>query len=90
MTTTQLTKTESKFVEVLLENEGNPVSSTELYKRVWSVTWEPGTNRIAVIVRRLRTKQYGIKCHRGVGYSYDPSYQPQTSYYPQRESAMSG
>jgi len=80
---TPLTKTERKFINVLLQKQGNPVSQTELYQRVWSVTWDPGTNRIAVIARRIRAKGYGIKCHRGEGYSYDTSYQPQESYQRQ-------
>ena len=67
--TKSLTDLERRFFNVLARERGKCVSRELLYKDVWNITFETGTNRIDRLVSRLRSKGVKIETHKGTGYS---------------------
>jgi two-component system OmpR family response regulator len=68
-----LTPREFEILLVLVQGQERTVSRKELLRRVWSMSFEPGTNFIQVHVSRLRTKLgpikgFRIETIRGQGY----------------------
>lgn len=70
-----LTKTEYTLLRELAENEGRPLTRTELLQSVWGLDFDPGTNLVDVHIRRLRRKVDEpfepalIQTVRGTGYA---------------------
>jgi two-component system response regulator PrrA len=69
-----LTVTEFALLKLLAENKGRVCSTTELLEQVWGLRHDPGTNRVAVYIRHLRSKLGTGLIHtvRGIGYVLDP------------------
>lgn len=71
----QLTRKEFVLLARLARTPGEVVSRTEILKHVWDIDFEPGTNVVDVVVRRLRSKvddPFGrklVQTIRGVGYA---------------------
>jgi two-component system phosphate regulon response regulator PhoB len=69
-----LTPTEFKLLEVLIERRGRVQSRRKLLEMVWEVTADISTRTVDMHVRRLRTKlgEYGdwIETARGFGYRF--------------------
>ncbi len=65
-----LTHLEFEILWMLAEQAGRVVSSTRLLSQVWGLQHDPQSNRVAVYVKRLRTKLPGglIQTQRGKGY----------------------
>jgi DNA-binding response OmpR family regulator len=51
-----LTATEFAVLKLLAENPGRVYSTAQLLEQVWSLHHDPGTNRVAVYIRPLRSK----------------------------------
>jgi DNA-binding response OmpR family regulator len=51
-----LSPREFELLHALASARGQPLSRKELLKRVWGIDFEPGTNVVQVLVRRLRAK----------------------------------
>jgi len=51
-----LTPREFELLRALVEGRERTLSRTELLRRVWNLQFDPGTNVVEVLVRRLRTK----------------------------------
>ncbi len=51
-----LTRTEFALLRHLADNAGEPITRTELLKKVWGIDFDPGTNVVDVHIRRLRLK----------------------------------
>lgn len=73
-TALNLTPKEFLLLKHLARSPGEVVSRSEIIDQVWDIGFEPGTNVVDVIVRRLRSKvddPFGtklVKTIRGVGY----------------------
>jgi two-component system copper resistance phosphate regulon response regulator CusR len=52
----ELSPREFELLHVLASARGEPLSRQELLRRVWSMDFDPGTNVVPVLVRRLRGK----------------------------------
>lgn len=52
----ELSPREFELLHALAEARGQPLSRQELLRRVWSMDFDPGTNVVPVLVRRLRGK----------------------------------
>jgi two-component system, OmpR family, response regulator len=69
-----LTPTEFRILEILMRNQGKPVTRRMLCEFLWDPQWEGVTNVIEVHINRLRTKlriegdQQFIQTIRGSGY----------------------
>ncbi len=69
-----LTPKEFLLLQHLARSPGEVVSRSEIIEQVWDIGFQPGTNVVDVIVRRLRAKvddPFGtklVKTIRGVGY----------------------
>ncbi len=74
-----LTPKEFQLLHLLLLNKGKVISRTEIAEKVWSVSFDTGTNVIDVYVNYLRNKidkgysQKLIHTVVGMGYSLDES-----------------
>ena len=51
-----LSPREFELLHALASARGQPLSRKELLKRVWGIDFEPGTNVVQVLIRRLRAK----------------------------------
>ena len=69
-----LTPKEFLLLTHLARSPGEVVSRSEIVEQVWDIGFQPGTNVVDVIVRRLRAKvddpfaKKLVKTIRGVGY----------------------
>ena len=52
----ELSPREFELLHALAEARGEPLSRQQLLQRVWSMDFDPGTNVVPVLVRRLRGK----------------------------------
>ena len=70
-----LTATEFALLELLTGQSGRVFRMAEILEQVWGLRHDPGTNRVAVYVRHLRSKIGPGLIHsvRGVGYVFDPN-----------------
>jgi DNA-binding response OmpR family regulator len=66
----RLTPREYELLETLMRHEGETVGRRELLASVWSIDFDPRSNRVEVYVRYLRRKlgERWIETVRGVGY----------------------
>jgi DNA-binding response OmpR family regulator len=66
----RLTPRESDLLETLMRSRGQTVGRRELLASVWSIDFDPRSNRVEVYVRYLRNKigPGWIETERGVGY----------------------
>ena len=66
----RLTPRESDLLETLMRSRGETVGRRELLASVWSIDFDPRSNRVEVYVRYLRNKigRGRIETERGVGY----------------------
>jgi len=64
----KLSQTEKRCIRALERSEG-PVTRPELHQAVWSLNFHPQTNRLDVLICRLKKKNFEIVTHRNVGYS---------------------
>jgi len=64
----QLTKTEKRCINALKKSE-KPLTHAQLLKATWSIDFHPCSNRLQVLIHRLKAKYFEIITHRGVGYS---------------------
>lgn len=73
-----LTPKEFLLLKHLARSPGEVVSRTEIVEHVWDINFEPGTNVVDVVVRRLRSKVDDpfatklVHTIRGVGYVLKP------------------
>lgn len=51
-----LSPREFELLRALVEQRGQTLSRPDLLRRVWNMDFDPGTNVVEVLVRRLRTK----------------------------------
>ena len=79
-----LTNTEWALLAYLVKNEGRTIPTQALATAVWGSSYVEGS-AIRMCVRRLRLKLGDdthnpeiIRSHRGVGYSFDPTREPNT------------
>lgn len=67
-----LTQLEYRLFESLRENAPDIHTRPELFESVWGCQFEPGTNRIDVLVYRLRKKlkntPYQVRSKEAIGY----------------------
>ncbi len=70
----RLTPREFELLETLMRHEGETVGRRELLAEVWSLDFDPRSNRVDVYVRYLRRKlgPGWIETERGVGYRIAP------------------
>jgi two-component system copper resistance phosphate regulon response regulator CusR len=52
----ELTAKEFDPVSLLLSKKGRVLTTAQLLQRVWKFQHDPGTNRVAVYINRVRTK----------------------------------
>jgi DNA-binding response OmpR family regulator len=66
----RLTPRESDLLETLMRGRGETVDRRQLLASVWSIDFDPRSNRVEVYVRYLRNKLGAewIETERGVGY----------------------
>ena len=66
----RLTPREFELLETLVRHEGETVGRREILASVWSIDFDPRSNRVDVYVRYLRRKlgDGWIETVRGVGY----------------------
>jgi two-component system copper resistance phosphate regulon response regulator CusR len=71
----RLTPREFELLETLMRHGGEPVGRRELLASVWSIDFDPRSNRVDVYVRYLRNKlgHHWIETVRGVGYRIAPA-----------------
>lgn len=71
----ELTAKEFDLVSLLLSNQGRVLTTAQLLQRVWGLQHDPGTNRVAVYINRVRTKIGPGLIHtvRSIGYVFDPN-----------------
>jgi DNA-binding response OmpR family regulator len=71
----RLTPREFELLETLVRHEGQTVGRRELLASVWSIDFDPRSNRVDVYVRYLRRKlgDGWIETVRGVGYRIAPA-----------------
>ena len=69
-----LTQTELKFALFAQSKAGRVLTRPQILQEVWGLQHDPGTNRVDVLVNRIRNKlgDHFIHSVRGVGYVYDP------------------
>ena len=69
-----LTQTELKFALIIQSKKGRVLTQPQILQEVWGLQHDPGTNRVAVLVNRLRNKLGDRFIHsvHGVGYVHDP------------------
>ena len=69
-----LTQLELKFALIAQSKKGRVLTIPQILQEVWGLQHDPGTNRVAVLVNRLRTNLGDDFIHsvRGVGYVHDP------------------
>ncbi|SFV64304.1 PUTATIVE TWO-COMPONENT REGULATOR [hydrothermal vent metagenome] len=67
----ELTKTETKILELLIKNRGSTVSYEMFWEEVWGEWIEPTNIRVQVGTLRKKLKKSFIKNIRGVGYKID-------------------
>jgi len=71
-----LTAKEFLLLELLVRNEGRVVSRAQLHEELWDFAFDPRSNVIEVLVRRLRSKvdepfrRTSIETVRGIGYRF--------------------
>jgi DNA-binding response OmpR family regulator len=70
-----LTPREFELLETLMRHRGETVGRRELLASVWSIDFDPRSNRVDVYVRYLRNKlgPGWIETVRGVGYRIGPA-----------------
>ena len=72
----ELTPREFALLEMLMRNEGRPLSKSYILERLWEYTFHPQTNLVDVLVCRLRDsidREYPnklIQTVRGIGYAF--------------------
>jgi DNA-binding response OmpR family regulator len=75
----ELTPREFALLEMLMRNEGRPLSKSYILERLWEYTFHPQTNLVDVLVCRLRDsidRDYPMKLIRtvrGIGYAFQGS-----------------
>ena len=71
----RLTPREYELLETLMRHGGQTVGRRELLASVWSIDFDPRSNRVEVYVRYLRRKLGAgwIETVRGVGYRIAPA-----------------
>ena len=71
----RLTPREFELLETLVRHGGETVGRRELLASVWSIDFDPRSNRVDVYVRYLRRKlgDGWIETVRGVGYRIAPA-----------------
>ncbi|HIN86003.1 MAG TPA: response regulator transcription factor [Myxococcales bacterium] len=71
-----LTATEFALAWLLASNPGRVYSAEQLLQEVWGIDHDPGSNRVAVYIRHLRSKLGDGLIHtiRNVGYLLDPNH----------------
>jgi DNA-binding response OmpR family regulator len=71
----RLTPREFELLETLMRHRGETVGRRELLASVWSIDFDPRSNRVDVYVRYLRNKlgPGWIETVRGVGYRIAPA-----------------
>ncbi len=75
---TRLTPTEKRCIDALQRAEG-PVNRKDLHQAVWRIAFMPQTNRLDVLICRLKKKNFMIVTHRNLGYSLDSAQQEDLS-----------
>ena len=72
----ELPPREFALLELLMRNEGRPLSKSYLLERLWEYKFDPGTNLVDVLVYRLRNaldRDHSVKLVqtvRGIGYVF--------------------
>jgi two-component system, OmpR family, response regulator len=75
----ELTPREFALLELLMRNEGRPLSKSYILDRLWEYRFQPQTNVVDVLVCRLRDNidrdysQKLIRTVRGLGYVFQPA-----------------
>jgi len=69
-----LTQIELKFAQIVQSKKGRVLTRPQILQEVWGLQHDPGTNRVAVLVNRLRNKLGDEFIHsvHSVGYVHDP------------------